>query len=69
MKTAKEIREYYDKQKEKEIKLLQKICKHISSKWCEEWWAPGHSTGRTVRLCDRCEKVLETKKWTMVTSK
>lgn len=57
MITAKEIRKKYDE----DIKELQKICNHPSSTWCEEWWAIAHSTGRQVKVCDFCEKVLEVK--------
>lgn len=32
---------------------------HQTSDWMEEWWAPAHSTGRKVRVCQRCYKVLE----------
>lgn len=44
-----------------DIKKLQEICQHVDSIWCEEQWAPAHSTGRQVRCCNFCEKVLETK--------
>ena len=53
--TAKKIR---DKCRE-DIKKLQKICNHPGSTWMGEEWAPGHGTGRQVKVCDVCEKVLE----------
>ena len=44
----------------KEIEDFQKKCKHKKlSGWMEEWWAFGHSTGRQVRICVVCEKVVE----------
>lgn len=46
----------------REIKRLQKSCKHKKlSKWMEEYWAPGHSTGSMVKLCDFCGKVVKRK--------
>ena len=57
MISAKEIRKKCDE----DIKKLQEICNHSSSTWCEEYWAIAHSTGRQVRVCDICEKSLETK--------
>ena len=38
------------------------ICKfkgHIASDWMEEQWAPGHSTGRKVKVCLRCNKNMD----------
>lgn len=43
------------------IKELQESCKHVSSTWCEDMFAPGHFSGTRSRLCNICEKVLETK--------
>ena len=57
MISAKEIRKKCDE----DIKELQEICNHPSSTWCEEYWAIAHSTGRQIRVCDICEKSLETK--------
>ena len=57
--TTKEIREKYQALQDKEIAELQSKCPHIESKWCEEQWAPGHSTGRQLKICDVCEKILE----------
>ena len=46
----------------KEIELLQNGCKHTNfSDWMEEQWAPAHSAGSLVRLCNFCEKVVERK--------
>jgi len=55
MITAKEIR----KKCEADIKELQKICQHPRSTWAEECWAVGHFTGRRIKICDVCEKVLD----------
>jgi transcription elongation factor Elf1 len=55
--TAKDIRVKC----EEDIKKLQEVCNHPKSTWCLECWAVGHTTGRSVLVCDICEKVLETK--------
>lgn len=55
MLTAKEIRNKC----ENDIKELQKICEHPTSTWCIESYAPGHLTGRSLKICDVCEKTLE----------
>lgn len=57
MLTAKKLRENC----EKEIKKLQKICDHSKIHWSSECWAPGHFTGRCLKICDVCEKVLKKK--------
>jgi len=57
MRTAKEIRD----KAEEDIKQLQEECPHPSSTWCEECWTVGHFTGRSLKVCDFCEKVLEIK--------
>ena len=54
MKTAKQIR----KQCEKDIKALQKACKHLDSTEMANEYAPGHYTGVIVTVCDMCEKIL-----------
>ena len=54
MMTAKEIREKADK----DVEELQKICNHPESLWTEECWAPGHFTGRSLKICKICEKML-----------
>ena len=57
MISAKEIRNKADK----DIEALQKICSHAEWSWGEECWAPGHFSGRRLKVCDFCEKVLESK--------
>ena len=58
MKTAKHIREQCDK----DIKKLQKTCKHPKvTNDVFESWGPGHLTGKVFKMCDICEKVLETR--------
>lgn len=42
-----------------DIDQLQEVCPHLEDEWAEEHWAPGHSTGSRVRVCKRCEKILE----------
>ena len=54
MSEAKKLRDKF----EKELSELQDSCEHPSSTWMDWAWAPGHIWGR-VRVCDRCEKVLE----------
>ena len=53
--TAKQIREKC----EEDIKALQEICSHPSSRWAKECWAIGHFTGKSLKICEVCEKVLE----------
>jgi len=59
MKTAAEIREKYNKLIERDLARLQKRCKHPTKIWCDQQWAPAHSTGRDVLVCDCCGKILE----------
>ncbi len=56
--TAKEIRDKC----EQDILELQKVCNHPSSHQAEECWAIGHFTGRSLMICDICEKVLKKSK-------
>jgi hypothetical protein len=59
MKEAKKLHEEY----QKKLKHLQQTCPHEKqSDWMEEWWAPGHSTGRMVKVCSNCNKVLQAKR-------
>lgn len=52
----------YD-QYQRELKRLQETCPHKElSEWVEEWWALGHSTGRTVKTCTNCNKVIQAKR-------
>lgn len=46
-------------QYQRELKQLQDTCPHEQlTDWVEEWWAPGHTTGRRVRACANCNLVL-----------
>ncbi len=48
---------YYQLEKEfdRKVKELQDRCPHKRiTKWMEGWWAPGHGTGTSTRLCKRC---------------
>jgi len=66
MKTYKELEEKFDK----DIEKLQKNCKHKDiSKWIDQWWAIGHSTGWQVKVCNICNKVVERKRVEIVGSK
>lgn len=54
-KSAKELHEEYLYKRDK----LQRTCKHPTlSDWIDEWWAPCHSTGFKVKICDFCAKVM-----------
>ncbi len=51
-------KEYQDK-----LSLLQRRCRHKKiSGWVMSQWAPGHSTGRSVKYCLRCNMVVREKK-------
>lgn len=54
--TAKELRDKF----EADLKELQDNCEHIKSEWLEHHFAPGHFGGM-VRVCDNCEKILESR--------
>jgi len=45
---------------EQDIADLQERCEHKKSTWGEECWAPGHFTGKSLEVCDFCEKTLNT---------
>jgi hypothetical protein len=56
MNAAKRLYEQY----QRDLRQLQDTCPHEQlTDWMEEWWAPGHSTGRKVRACTNCDKVLQ----------
>ena len=43
----------------REIEALQQKCRHKKlAGWMEQWWAPGHGTGRMVKVCEFCGKVI-----------
>ncbi len=54
--TTKELR----KKCKEDIKELQEICQHPNSAWMNEEFAPAHGTGRIVKVCGICEKILDT---------
>ncbi len=48
------------KEYQKELAQLQATCPHAKlTDWIEEWWAPGHPTGRKVQMCANCDKVIQ----------
>ncbi|MBW2981968.1 hypothetical protein KY343_03755 [Candidatus Woesearchaeota archaeon] len=55
--------DYLKKDFEKAVKDLQKKCPHLKKHqyWADEWWAIGHSTGKRLRMCSFCNKILEKK--------
>lgn len=52
--TAKELKDKY----ENDLKELQDKCTHEKTTQMEYHWAPGHSSGRLVEVCDYCWKNL-----------
>jgi hypothetical protein len=59
MSEAQKIRDHYEKLMSDEISDLQRTCPHKEiSDWTDEW-ALGHPTGRRMRHCLRCDKVIE----------
>lgn len=45
-----------------EIEALQSKCKHKDlSDWMNEYFAPGHSSGRIVKICNFCGQTVKTK--------
>ena len=50
------------KRHNEEIEELQKNCKHeVISDWIEQQFAPGHSTGNYVKICNFCGKIVKDK--------
>ena len=51
---------YEQIKKDFELRLwrLQEECRHKKTKWMDEYWAMGHSTGKKVKICLKCNKVL-----------
>jgi hypothetical protein len=59
MNAAERLYEQY----QRDLKQLQETCPHEQrTDWMEEWWAPGHSTGREVKACTNCNKVLQARR-------
>jgi hypothetical protein len=59
MNAAEKLYEEY----QRSLKRLQEECAHTElTNWIEEWWAPGRSTDRRVRLCANCNRVMEAKR-------
>lgn len=45
------------------LHVLQESCPHTElTDWMPEWWALGHATGRAVRACAECNKVIHVKR-------
>lgn len=45
------------------LHALQDACPHTElTEWIQEWWALGHATGRSVRVCVECNKVRHVKR-------
>ena len=57
---AERIREKYERMMSNEIVELQRSCPHTqASNWTDERWTLGHPTGRRVKYCLHCGKVLD----------
>lgn len=49
--TAQSLKDKY----EADLKTLKENCKHPDiSDWMKQEWAPGHSTGSLVKICNVC---------------
>lgn len=46
---------------ERKIKELQKNCPHKKTEKATECWAIGHTTGRELEICKRCNKTVSVK--------
>ena len=55
MTSAKELEDKYLA----DLAKLQDECPHTVTEEMDEYWAPGHSSGFSVRACTNCWKVLE----------
>jgi len=59
MNAAERLYEQY----RRELQRLQETCPHERlTDWMEEWWAPGHSTGREVQACTECNKTVRARR-------
>jgi RNA polymerase subunit RPABC4/transcription elongation factor Spt4 len=59
MNAAERLYEQY----QRDLKHLQETCPHAElTDWNEEWWAPGHSTGREVKACANCNKIVQVRR-------
>lgn len=57
--TAKTLLEEYNLK----LKQLQDECKHENvTDWMPQYWAPGHTGGQMVKVCEICGKVVDTRK-------
>ena len=52
--TAEELHNKY----EEDLKKLQESCPHEHTQEGNEYWAPGHGTGRVVEMCLDCWKTV-----------
>lgn len=58
MKTQKQLYEKYLS----DLTELQNRCMHSKIyDWMEQQWAPGHSTGKEVRVCENCGAIVESR--------
>lgn len=55
MKSYKTLKKEFEKQ----IKELQKNCKHKNCTWMEYYLAFGHSSGYEVKICNFCNKEVD----------
>ena len=47
------------------VKILQENCNHPFTEWMKQNWAPGHSTGFDVKVCEMCRAQIDKRptKW------
>jgi hypothetical protein len=51
--------EELEKEFHQKVKELREKCEHEKvSDWMTYYWAPGHSTGLEVRICERCRTII-----------
>ena len=56
MSTYDELKNEFDEN----VKKLRAECTHPDiSDWIDEYWAPAHSTGYKVKICNICKKEVE----------
>lgn len=55
MMSAQKLREDFQRR----LMDFQEQCSHPKSEWMPVMWAPGHSSGYSVKICEICEKELE----------
>ena len=55
METYDDLKREFDEK----VKELQERCNHPETGWAKEEWALAHGTGKAVKYCKVCNKILE----------